>query len=410
MSDHIHTIEEAVEDIRKGGMVVVVDDPHRENEGDIIQAAESATAESVNFMARHARGLMCAAISGDVAKRLNLEPMVHDHTNTSLHKTNFTVSVDAAKNTTTGISAADRAYTLQTLANPDARPEDLSRPGHIFPITAREGGVLRRTGHTEAGVDLCRLAGMKPVAVMCEIMDDDGTMARLPRLQDFAREHGLKIVTIADLIAYRRAHEKYMKCVARAKMPTAFGAFDFYLYEDEISGETHVALVMGDVTDGRPVLVRVHSKCLTGDVFHSSRCDCGDQKDFALKKIAEEGRGVFVYLNQEGRGIGIKHKILAYELQEKGLDTVEANERLGFKADLRDYGAGAQILCDLGVQKINLITNNPKKLIGLKGFNLEVTGRVPVEIPPKKQNRFYLETKRDKMGHLLTLGEENETT
>ncbi|MFA6618115.1 MAG: bifunctional 3,4-dihydroxy-2-butanone-4-phosphate synthase/GTP cyclohydrolase II [Candidatus Neomarinimicrobiota bacterium] len=395
----INTIEEAIEDFKQGKMLIVVDDPLRENEGDIIQAGEFVTAESVNFAAIKARGLICAAIDGEKAKQLELHDMVDK--NSSLHTTGFTVSVDAVEGTTTGISAADRARTFEVLAEKDSRPEELGRPGHIFPIIAKPGGVLKRTGHTEASIDLCNLAGCEPVAMMCEVMDDDGTMMRLPSLVDFAKEHNLKIITIADLIKYRRKYDSFIKKEATVDFPNKFGHFKMTMYRDLLDEKEHIAITMGEFSPDEPVLLRVHSECLTGDVFHSARCDCGAQKDAAFQMIAEAGKGALIYLRQEGRGIGLKHKLAAYELQDKGYDTVEANIKLGFDPDLRDYGTGAQIIKDLGIRKIKLMTNNPKKIVGLSGYDLEITERVALEIEPNSINRFYLETKRDKMGHLI---------
>lgn len=395
-----NTIEEAVEDIRQGKMVIVVDDEDRENEGDLIIAAEKIRPQDINFIAREARGMICISIKHDRAKELGLEFMVED--NTALHETPFTVTVDAKYGTTTGISAFDRAKTIQTIIEENTTPDDLARPGHIFPLVAKDGGVLRRAGHTEAAVDLARLAGLKPAGVLCEIMDDDGKMARVPRLKEMAQEFGLKIITIADLIEYRQIREKLIVQKAVIDMPTKYGQFKLYLYQNKLNTiEHHVALVKGDVSSGRPTLVRVHSECLTGDVFGSHRCDCGDQLGRALKMVETEGKGVVLYMRQEGRGIGFANKILAYSLQEKGKDTVEANEILGFKADLRDYGIGAQILKDLGLSQIRLMTNNPKKIVGLEGYNLEIVERVPIEICPNEKNKKYLKTKRDKLGHLI---------
>lgn len=393
------TIESAVAAIRKGQMVIVVDDENRENEGDFIMAAEKVRPSDVNFLAKHARGLLCVGLTEDRARQLALNLMVQD--NTALHNTRFTVSVDLIKGTTTGISAFDRAATIKALVDPETRPEDLGRPGHIFPIIARPGGVLRRAGHTEASVDLARLAGLNPVSVMCEIMDDNGEMARGEKLFAIARQFQIKIITVADLIEYRRRTEKYIQRVSEAELPTIYGNYRIIIYYDQLTEKEHVALTMGKVNADKPVMVRVHSECLTGDVFSSLRCDCGDQLHHALRMIAANKAGVLLYLRQEGRGIGLRHKIEAYHLQEQGFDTVEANLKLGFQPDLRDYGIGAQILADLGVKKMRLLTNNPKKIVGLQGFNLEVVERIPIEIPPNPRNKRYLQTKRDKMGHLI---------
>jgi 3,4-dihydroxy 2-butanone 4-phosphate synthase/GTP cyclohydrolase II len=395
----MNSIEEAIKDLQQGKMIIVVDNPDRENEGDIIQAAEKVTSESVNFTVKNARGLLCIAIDNNTAKRLNLHKMVYE--NTSLHKTNFTISVDAVKNVTTGISAKDRYETIKTIADPKTKKNDLARPGHIFPIVAKDGGVLYRTGHTEASTDLCKLAELEPAALMCEIMNEDGTMARMPHLMEFSKKHNLKIVTIADLIKYRRKKEKLVKKISEVDFPNKFGEFKLSLYEEAIKKLHHLAIFKGEINPNKPVLVRVHSECLTGDVFGSARCDCGDQKDEAMRMIEKDGNGVLLYLRQEGRGIGLKHKIRAYKLQDNGFDTVEANHELGFKADLREYGIGAQILKDLGVKKMRLITNNPQKIIGLSGYDLEVVERIPLIIPIKKHNKKYMQTKKDKMGHLI---------
>lgn len=393
-----NTIEEAIEDLKKGQMIVVVDDEDRENEGDVVAAAEKVTPEIVNFMATHARGLICVPMTGRRLDELGLELMVQENTDTL--GTAFTVSVDAAE-VTTGISAYERAMTIKKLIDPETRPQDLRRPGHIFPLRAREGGVLKRAGHTEAAVDLARLAGLYPAGVICEIMNDDGTMARVPQLMEFCRCHGLKIITIADLIKYRRRTEKLIRRVAETNLPTRYGHFRAIAYEDVLEKQGHLALVKGAVDDGRPVLVRVHSECLTGDVFGSYRCDCGEQLARAMTMIEAEGRGVLLYMRQEGRGIGLLNKIKAYRLQEEGKDTVEANEALGFPADLRDYGIGAQILVDLGIRELRLLTNNPRKIAGLEGYGLKVVERVPLEIQPNGINQRYLQTKKDKLGHLL---------
>jgi 3,4-dihydroxy 2-butanone 4-phosphate synthase/GTP cyclohydrolase II len=393
------TIPEAIKDIKAGKFVIVVDDEDRENEGDLVMAAEKVTAESINFMAKYGRGLICMPVTGQRLDELRIPMMVTN--NTSKFTTPFAMAVEAREGTTTGISAADRARTVQVMVNPKTKPEDILMPGHLFPLRARDGGVLVRGGQTEATVDLARLAGLKPAGVCCEIMNEDGTMARLPQLRVFAKKHGLKIISVADLIAYRYRHERLVQRVAEAKLPTPYGKFRVIAYKSSTDPAEHLALVMGDVATNEPVLVRVHSQCLTGDVFHSLRCDCGEQIEMSMKRIAEEGRGVVLYMRQEGRGIGIHNKIKAYALQDQGMDTVEANLSLGFKADHRDYGVGAQILADLGVHSMRLMTNNPKKISGLESYGLKIVEQLPITTKPNPHNQRYLSTKQKKMGHLL---------
>jgi 3,4-dihydroxy 2-butanone 4-phosphate synthase / GTP cyclohydrolase II len=395
------TVEHAIEEFRAGRFVVIVDDEDRENEGDLAIAAERVTAQAINFMAREGRGLVCLALAPERCDQLGLPQMVER--NTSPFGTAFTVSIEAKGKVTTGISAADRAATVLTAIDPATRPDDLARPGHVFPLRARPGGVLKRAGQTEASVDLARLAGLQPAAVICEVMNEDGTMARVPDLTRFVRRHGLAMMTVSDLIRHRLRHESLVQRVASPLLPTLHGEFRIHAYRAEATGEEHVALVMGEVHGDEPVLVRVHSQCLTGDIFASERCDCGLQLDQALEKIRDAGRGVLLYLLQEGRGIGLLNKLRAYELQDQGHDTVEANERLGFRPDQRDYGVGAQILRDLGVRKMRLMTNNPSKYIALSGYGLEIVERVPLEVPPTERTREYLRAKREKLGHLLRL-------
>lgn len=397
-----NTIEEAIEDIRAGKMIVVVDDEDRENEGDLLMAAEMITPDAVNFMAKYGRGLICMPVTRERLSELGILSMVER--NTDSHQTAFTVSIDALE-TTTGISAKERALTIQKVLDPNAKGTDFKRPGHMFPLEAKEGGVLRRAGHTEAAVDLPRMAGLYPAGVICEIMSEDGTMSRIPELMEFVRIHDLKIITIADLISYRRKNESFISRVTEAKMPTEHGEFKMMGYVNTLNGEHHIALVKGDVSDGNPVLVRVHSECLTGDALGSLRCDCGEQLKAAMTKVENEGRGIIVYMRQEGRGIGLINKIKAYELQDQGMDTVDANLALGFPADLRDYGIGAQILMDLGVQKVRLMTNNPKKVAGLTGYGIEIVDREPIEMNHNEKNEQYLKTKKEKLGHLLSFEE-----
>jgi len=398
----VNRIEEALEDIREGKMVILVDDEDRENEGDLAMAAENVTAEAINFMSKYGRGLVCLSLTEDRLNELHLPMMVSD--NTSLFQTAFTISIDARKRVTTGISAADRATTILTAIDERSQPEDLVSPGHIFPLKAQRGGVLVRTGQTEGSVDLARLAGKKPAGVICEVMNEDGTMARMPDLEIFSQKHGLKIVTIADLIKYRLHKESLVRRIATAKLPTKYGGmFTAIAYENDVDSFHHIALVKGDIRPEDALLVRVHSQCLTGDVFGSKRCDCEEQLHASMAMVEKEGKGVIVYMRQEGRGIGLANKLKAYCLQDMGKDTVEANEALGFKADMREYGIGAQILVDLGLQKIRLLTNNPKKIIGLEGYGIEVVERVPIETKPLKENIEYLMTKAKKMGHLLSI-------
>jgi 3,4-dihydroxy 2-butanone 4-phosphate synthase/GTP cyclohydrolase II len=393
------SIPDAIRDIKQGKLIIVVDDPDRENEGDLVCAASRTTPELINFMARYGRGLICLPVIGERLDQLSVGAMVQH--NREVRDAAFTVSVDAVKGNTTGVSAADRSRTIRTLIHPKTKPEDLSRPGHIFPLRYRDGGVLVRAGHTEAAVDLAKMAGLYPAGVICEIMNEDGTMARMPELKTFARRHRLKMITIKDLIEYRRRTERLVNRVVTSRLPTRFGKFAVHLYEDALNREQHLAIVAGDVAGKKNVLVRVHSSCFTGDTLGSLRCDCGEQLAKALERVGKEGRGVVLYMHQEGRGIGLENKLKAYALQDQGMDTVQANEALGFKPDLRQYGIGAQILVDLGLSTIHLMTNNPRKIVGIEGYGLHVTQRVPLEIPANRMNRKYLSTKKAKLGHLL---------
>ncbi|MFQ6610873.1 MAG: bifunctional 3,4-dihydroxy-2-butanone-4-phosphate synthase/GTP cyclohydrolase II [Fidelibacterota bacterium] len=405
MKKKFDTIETAIARIKAGGMVIAVDDEDRENEGDFIIASQKATPDDINFMMSEGKGLICISITSQCSKRLNLTPMTSS--NTSLHETHFTISVDAVKNTTTGISAFDRWQTVQVLIDENSKPADLGRPGHMFPLIGKEGGVLQRAGHTEAGMDLARLAGLTPSALLVEIIDNDGTMAKLDRLMQISEEFGLPIISIEDLIKFRSKNDKLVEKITTIPFPTKYGEFTLTIFEDNIHGDHHVAIVKGKISPRDEVLVRVHSQCLTGDLFGSMRCDCGDQLHSAMEQIEAAGKGVLVYLRQEGRGIGLKNKINAYRLQDMGLDTVEANHRMGFADDLREYGIGAQILLECGVKKMKLMTNNPRKIIGLEGYGLEIIHRVPLEIPPNRVNKKYLTAKKEKLGHLILDAIEN---
>lgn len=396
-----NTIPEIINDLKRGRMVIVVDDEDRENEGDLVVSADFATSDAINFMIKHGRGLVCMPMEGKRLDELDLHPMFENYEDP--FKTAWAISIDAKNGVRTGISSYDRSVTIKTLIDPKTKPDDMVRPGHVFPLRAKEGGVLTRAGHTEACVDLMKLAGLYPAGVICEIINDDGTMARSPDLIKFSKKHGLKICTIADLINFRRRSEKLVKAIAKTEIPTDFGIFKLYLYESKIDNFHHIALVKGDIKKDDDVLVRVHSECLTGDVFGSKRCDCGDQLYQSMKLVGRKGKGVILYMRQEGRGIGLVNKIKAYALQDKGMDTVEANEELGFKPDLREYGIGAQILADLGIKKIRLITNNPRKIVGLAGYGLKVVKRVSIEIPPTDFNKRYLKVKKEKLGHRLTI-------